>query len=66
MVIQSNMSSKAISEVWEVTFEVFQRYNVPISEKTLQVLVNDNNLHVLITELNKVVGSSNTTCIEGG
>lgn len=66
MVIQLNMTSKAISVVWEDTLEVFQKYNVPITEKTLQVLVNDNNLQLLLTELNKVVGSSNATCIEGG
>ncbi len=66
MVIQSNMTSKAISEVWEETLEIFQKYNVPITEKTLHVLVNDKILQVLLTELNKVVGSSNTTCIEGG
>lgn len=66
MVIQSNMTSKAISEVWEETLEVFQKYNVPITEKALQVLVNVNILQVLLTELNKVVGSSNATCIEGG
>ncbi|MBS4171831.1 hypothetical protein [Bacillus sp. FJAT-49736] len=66
MVIQSNMTSKAIREIWEETSEVFQKYNVPIIEKALQELVNDNILHLLITELNKVVGSSNATCIEGG
>ena len=66
MVIQLNMTSKAISEVWEETLEVFQKYNVPITEKALQILVNDNILQVLLTELNKVVGSSNATCIEGG
>jgi hypothetical protein len=66
MVIQSNMTSKAISEVWEETIEVFQKYKVPIAEKTLQVLVNENILEVILTELNNVVGSSNKTCIEGG
>ncbi|MFJ5714428.1 hypothetical protein [Neobacillus sp. NPDC093127] len=66
MVIQSNMTSKAISGVWEETLEVFQKYNVPITEKTLQVLVNDNIFQELLTELNKVVGSSNATCIKGG
>ncbi|MDQ0200208.1 hypothetical protein [Neobacillus ginsengisoli] len=66
MVIQSNMTSKAISVVWEDTLEVFQKYNVPITEKTLQVLVTDNILQVLLTELNNVVGSSHATCIEGG
>ncbi|MCQ6282693.1 hypothetical protein [Bacillus sp. EB600] len=66
MVIQSNMTSKAISEVWEETLEVFQKYNIPITEKRLQVLANDKILQVLLTELNKIVGSSNATCIEGG
>jgi hypothetical protein len=66
MVIQSNMTSKAITEVWEDTIEVFQKYNVPITEKALQVLVTENTLQVLLTELNYVVGSSTATCIEGG
>ncbi len=66
MVIQSNMTSKAITQVWEDTVEVFLKYNVPITEKALQVLVNNNILQVLLTELNNVVGSSNATCIEGG
>jgi hypothetical protein len=60
------MTSKAISEVWENTLEVFQKYNVPITDKILQVLVNDNILQVLLIELNKVVGSTKATCIEGG
>jgi hypothetical protein len=66
MVIQSNMTSKAITQVWEDTVEVFLKYNVPITEKALHVLVNNNILQVLLTELNNVVGSSNATCIEGG
>jgi hypothetical protein len=66
MVIQSNMTSKAIAEVWEETVAVFQKYNVPITNKALQVLVIDNALHVLLTELNNVVGSSTATCAEGG
>ncbi|MEH7309209.1 hypothetical protein [Neobacillus drentensis] len=66
MVIQSNMTSKAITEVWEDTVEVFQKYNVPIIEKTLQVLVNDNILQLLLIELNNFVGSSTATCIQGG
>ena len=66
MVIQSNMTSKAISQVWEVTLMVFQKYNIPITDKTLQVLVNENFLQGLLTELNIVVGSTNATCIDGG
>jgi hypothetical protein len=60
------MTSKAIIEVWEDKVVVFQKYNVLITAKTLQVLVNDNILQLISTELNNVVGSSNATCIEGG
>lgn len=60
------MTSKAISEVWEDTLEVFQKYNVPITEKTLQVLVNENLLPQLLTELNRAIGSTSATCIAGG
>lgn len=66
MVIQSNMTSKAITEVWEDTVAVFLKYNVPVSDKAIQALVTENTLPVLLTELNNVVGSSNATCIEGG
>jgi hypothetical protein len=66
MVIQSNMTSKAITEVWEDTAQVFQKYEVPITNNELKELVSDNSLQVLLTELNNVVGSSNATCIEGG
>ena len=60
------MSSKAITEVWEDTVAVFLKYNVSITDKALQVLVTENTLQALLTELNNVVGSSNATCIEGG
>ncbi len=41
MVIQSNMTSKSITEVWEDTVQVFQKYNVTITNKTLKELVTD-------------------------
>ncbi|TDL65039.1 hypothetical protein E2R56_24335 [Rhodococcus qingshengii] len=66
MVIQDNMTPKAITEVWEDTVQIFQKNNVPVTNEALQVLVTDNSLQVLLTELNKVVGSSTATCIEGG
>ena len=66
MVIQSNMSPKAIVEVWENTDNTFKKYNVSISEKTLDTLVQESVLSVLLSELNIVVGSSSATCIEGG
>jgi len=66
MVIQSNMSSKAIVQIWENTADTFKKYNVPISEITLDALVNTSELPSLLVELNAVVGSSGATCIEGG
>ncbi|WP_309863645.1 hypothetical protein [Bacillus sp. SLBN-46] len=60
------MSSKSIVEVWENTVDTFKKYNVPISEKTLDTLVQDSSLPALLSELNNVVGSSSATCIEGG
>lgn len=66
MVIQPNMSSKAIVEVWENTVHTFKKYNVPISEKTLETIVPELVLPALLSELNTVVGSTGATCIEGG
>ncbi|MEH7356291.1 hypothetical protein V7150_22515 [Neobacillus drentensis] len=66
MVIQSNMSSKAIVHVWENTADTFKKFNVPISEISLDALVNNSVLPALLAELNTVVGSSGATCIEGG
>lgn len=60
------MTSKAISEVWQDTLKVFQKFNVPIIDKTLQILVIDDILEIVLTELNNAVGSSYATCIEGG
>jgi hypothetical protein len=60
------MSPKAIMKVWENTVYTFEKYNVPISEKTLEELVNESILPPLLSELNSVVGSSSATCIEGG
>lgn len=37
MVIQPNMSSKAIVEVWENTIAILKKYDIPISEKTIEV-----------------------------
>jgi hypothetical protein len=66
VVIQSNMSPKAIVQAWEKTVDTFEKYNVPISEKTLEALVNKSVLPALLSELNSVVGSSSATCIVGG
>ncbi|MCG1139878.1 hypothetical protein K4T90_11625 [Staphylococcus epidermidis] len=67
MVIQANMSPKAVVEVWETTAPIFVKFNVPLSEKSLEIIVEEaDTLTDLLTELNAVVGSSSATCIEGG
>jgi hypothetical protein len=66
MVIQLNMSSDAIIEVWGETEEVFKKYNLPRTKQTLETLVGRELLPALLLELNSVVGSSTATCIEGG
>lgn len=66
MVIQSNMSSKAIVDVWGETEVIFKKYGVPLTRQSLEKIVEDELLHLLLKELNSVVGSSSETCIEGG
>lgn len=66
MVIQSNMSPKGIVEVWENTETVFVKFNIPLTEKTLETTIDADILPKLLIELNAVVGSSTATCIEGG
>lgn len=67
MVIQANMTPKAIVEVWEDTKEVFRKYMVPAnSELTLAELAEESFLPELLRELNNAAGSSSVTCIEGG
>ncbi|MDP4086477.1 MAG: hypothetical protein Q8934_17980 [Bacillota bacterium] len=66
MVIQPTMSSKAIIDVWNSTNEVFSKYGVPISAATLESTVETKVLYKLLLELNNFIGSSSTTCIEGG
>ena len=66
MVIQSNMSPKAIIEVWEMTAPIFVKFNVPFTEETLGSIVKSENLQKLLIELNAAVGSSSVTCVEGG
>lgn len=65
-VIQSNMSPIAIVDVWENTEPVFVKFNVPLTETTLETTIDTDILHKLLIELNAVVVSSTDTCIEGG
>lgn len=66
MVIQGNMSPKAIVDVWEVTEAIFDKHEIPHVGQTLEILVEEKQLHSLLQELNAAVGSSTATCIGGG
>ncbi|CAM3823144.1 MULTISPECIES: hypothetical protein [Mesobacillus] len=66
MVIQPNMSSKSIIEIWENSVVVFQKYNISISAVPLEKVVDGNRLNTLLKELNNFLGSSSATCVEGG
>lgn len=61
MIIHSYMVPKVIVEVWENTADVFKEYNVPLSDKTLETLVEADTLTPLLQELNAVIGSSPET-----
>ncbi|MHC0038523.1 hypothetical protein [Pseudoneobacillus sp. C159] len=64
--IQSNMTPEAIVEIWRITAEVFKKYKVPLKRQSLEILVEDEILPLLLQELNSAIGSSPKTCIEGG
>lgn len=66
MVIQSNMSPEAIVDVWGETEEVFKKHKIPLTNQSLETVVEEKLLHLLLEELNATVGSSKETCIEGG
>ncbi|MFD5853533.1 MULTISPECIES: hypothetical protein [Cytobacillus] len=60
------MSAKAVVEVWEVTATIFKKHNIPLTEIAMEIFIEPDTLAKLLNELNKVVGSSTTTCINGG
>nr|WP_231607408.1 MULTISPECIES: hypothetical protein [unclassified Fictibacillus] len=60
------MSPRAIVEVWEMTAEIFNKYRIPIINQSLETLVEEQHLSILLEKLNTAVGSSTATCIEGG
>lgn len=66
MVIQSNMSPKAIVEVWEITAPILAEFNVLLTEKSLESIVESEILPILLNKLNAAVGSSTATCVECG
>ncbi|MBT2691292.1 hypothetical protein J7I93_24460 [Bacillus sp. ISL-47] len=66
MVIQSNMSPKSIVEVWKDTAPIFLKFNIPLTEKTLETTLGKDTLTSLLIDLNAAVESTTATCIEGG
>ncbi|TFB19523.1 hypothetical protein E3U55_10180 [Filobacillus milosensis] len=66
MVIQPNMSPRAIVKVWEETRFIFDAYQVPLTEQPLEQLLSDTELEPLLKRLNNHVNSSSMTCTEGG
>lgn len=67
MVITKDMPVSGIASSWDETKEVFIKYNIPVgSNKALKEHLQDDQLISIIPEINKVIGSSEATCIEGG
>lgn len=56
-----------IIDSWNITEEVFREYGIPSSSnKALKDHLQGKQLEAFISDLNKIIGSSNVTCIEGG
>lgn len=67
MVITDDMPVSDIAKSWEETKEVFQKYDISLtSNTTVKEHQQGEQLKLLIAELNKRIGSSEATCIEGG
>lgn len=61
IVIQENMTLKAIVNAWLHTKEVFDQYYVSINDRHLQELLDEEALIVILKVLNHAVGSSTDT-----
>lgn len=66
MVIQANMSPRAVVDIWGNTIKIFKKYNIPVTGKSLDKLIEADMVTMLLIELNDYVNSSADTCIEGG
>lgn len=67
MVITVEMPVSGIANSWDETVEVFKKYNIQVSSnKALKEHLQNEELDILISDLNKTIGSSEVTCIEGG
>jgi hypothetical protein len=60
------MSPKSIVEVWKQTAATFHEYNISIIDQPLEFFVDKEKISSLIIELNRAVGSSPATCVDGG
>jgi hypothetical protein len=62
-----DMPVSGIAKSWDVTKEVFIKYNIPVSSnRSLKEHLQEGELELLISDLNKTIGSTVVTCIEGG
>ncbi|MGG5255353.1 hypothetical protein ACQYAD_18160 [Neobacillus sp. SM06] len=67
MVITKDMPVSGIAASWDEAKEVFQKYGIPASSnKALKEHIQGEQLDQLISDLNKAIGSTEVTCIEGG
>ena len=61
------MPVSGIAKSWDETKEVFKKYDIPFGfNKALKEHLQDEELDLLVSDLNKAIGSSEVTCIEGG
>ena len=61
------MPVSGIANSWEETKVVFKKFDIPVgSNKALNEHLQDKELDLLISDLNKAIGSSEVTCIAGG
>jgi hypothetical protein len=66
MVIQENMPVSGIVMSWSETESIFKKYGISNTNKTLKELLSGEVLQNLLNDLNKAIGSSEMTCIQGG
>ncbi|MFD1736726.1 hypothetical protein ACFSCX_09120 [Bacillus salitolerans] len=67
MVIQPNMKVRDVVDIWGLeTTKIFQNYGIDINDKQICDSISIEILDDLIKDLNHAIGSSSSTCIEGG
>jgi hypothetical protein len=67
VVVTEDMPISGIVDSWNETKEVFKIHQIPEdSNKALKEFLSGDQLQQVISQLNEVIGSSESTCIEGG